>query len=286
MVAMKKAAPKPSVMTATGANIVMTVDASSSSSSAVPGSKPKPPKPCDKTDPKTPYGFKIESYTMPESDKAYQVQFNVGTFSASKSKIKITKSGLLSNVSSTATGNFYEVFAKSDGASPSPAAAKPAVPSFKIACPVKTILESKMDCLDLRGDFTSKVSGQLELKISDVSNVKLKLNSLDSCEDGKKYGLCYRSRLDVFLTISLGTGANSTKKQKIVPISIIDPFKTFVASPIRRPFVESKTELVFDNGVLISVDGEYPSPATTILAAPFNAIGTALGDVVLQGSVD
>lgn len=58
----------------------------------------------------------------------------------------------------------------------------------------------------------------------------------------------------------------------MTPVSVIDPTRTYTATPIRRGLVKTSTTLDFEDGLLMAYDAEYPGPGGVLVGLPGDLI--------------
>lgn len=87
-------------------------------------------------------------------------------------------------------------------------------------------------------------------------------------------GLLFRTRSDMVVNVEVTptdlTKYTATGATFVVPV--VDARRTYSATPVRRTFVQSKTDMTFDRGVLTSLEGDYPSTGGAILSLPVDLI--------------
>ena len=112
----------------------------------------------------------------------------------------------------------------------------------------------------------------MDLAMQDIGRRRINYNFDGRCNLG------YRSRSRHLLQIKANYMTNAALttpvpfSKTVEPLEIIDPYNNYTVTPIRRPFVQAETKLIFDNGVLTEFDGDYPSTGGAILSFPADFI--------------
>lgn len=305
----KSADAKP----ASGTSTVITVDArptatatSTASAAPTPAPGPKPAagdsekKECKKDSPTADYGLKIRSLTLADTRHAFQAAINQEGFSADQPKVTVSSAGLLSTASATSKdetreavvafgtalgsvvglGGFdfanphgfskvYSVPVVEFGTGQTPPA-KPK-PSFKALCPVDG--SQPISCKFVtQSDPGVAVSVTIHGPAGDVPP-----GALSSC-DGSA-GLCFRSQSQRLISIAAVSDDFPALATTTTLLPVVDVANSYPVAVPRKPMTKSVTTLAFDQGVLTSLEGDYPSTGGAVLSLPADFIGAVAGGI-------
>lgn|GEM_PF-6279538 len=122
----------------------------------------------------------------------------------------------------------------------------------------------------------SSDGGALRFSNQDIPKISESLIDSLSLSDGSVEALeesASISLLDLFRRIVSETSVERTPYFDIqLPITYVDPCTTYVATPIRRAFVQTKTTLGFQDGILTQFDADYPGVGGVVLGIPGDII--------------
>lgn len=277
----------------------------------------------EKCDPKSPdaqYGFKIKSLTLADTTHAYQAAINQQGFSSDQPKITVSAGGLLSSASATSKDETREAivaFGEAVGsvvglgagfkhnnysalvsisptlqAFPIKLQGKPK-PSFKALCPVYE--NDRVEC-----DVVSQSDSGVKVEVTFPGDRNGAPNSnADACLKSSD-GLCFRSRIErrVQVKASLKVDDDLVDAGGVitrVPVPdavlgetitlqpVIDVAHSYSVAVPRKAMTKSVTTLAFDQGVLTSLEGDYPSTGGAVLSLPADFIGavaSGIGDIL------
>lgn len=263
----------------------------------------------------------VKETTLADPQEAYVSRMDLARFSTDKPNLKINSSGLLSSVSAVSKDETRETlvsFAEAVGLAFGFAVDRPkGVEMFGLQMkseregdrPPPEFRPFKVLCKISEQHIGDTVSGCISLDGGSVEGLSLKIYDLPKKElDGElaeqngkpkpvysqcnpNAGLCFRSRRDALLHVTYeeNNRVQDCQPQQLasvtalLKVNIVDPMNSFTVSAYRRAFVQTTTNMTFENGVLVGFDGEYPSTGGAIVTLPADFIGgifTGIGNAL------
>jgi hypothetical protein len=139
---------------------------------------------------------------------------------------------------------------------------------------LKILKDTKSDLAALVNDVRPLITpSKLALPLDADAQLSLKKKLSDAIPNAYAVAGIVDSRIQMDRLSLVGKPAVSAT----VPLTVIDPSRTYSVTPVRRGLVTAKTTLDFDDGLLMTYDADLPGPGGVLVSLPGDAISAFFG---------